>query len=276
MLPPFDEQLIERYVRGPDRLDAHERLAVEDLLRQSAAAREVAALLDAFYEAFDASEEETAPQVVAFLDTLFPPARILQLRPYQAERGAVKGRTVLAAMTPSPHRRFETVATLASTEDEVLVRVVCDRDRRRCRLYTMAREPEHRAHALIAFPELALRFVTDAHGRVDFTPTAEQMVADWASAGATLASPLADGSFTIDQVELDGCMVSLGSGHTVRCAFEGGVFLLAVHAAPEAAAWPSSALVQAGERRLLLALEEGKGSIPMNVLPEHLQVWLYP
>lgn len=275
MPSPFDEQLIERYVRGPDRLSAHERTAVKAVLEQHEAAREIADLLTAFYDAFDAPAE-AAPQVAALLDTLFPPARIIMLRPYRARQSTMPGRTVLAAMTTSPKRRFETVATLASAEDEVLIRVVCDRQNHLWRLYTMTREPERRAHALIAFPDLALCFVTDARGRVDFTLTEEQRDVDWASVGATLVSPLSNCEFQAYQFEPDHCAVTLASGHTLQCTFKHGVLHLDVPGSPDAEAVPSAALVQAGDHRILVNLDGGQGNARIHTMPERLRVWLYP
>lgn len=272
----FDEQLIERYVRRGSSLSVRERQAAEALLARSPAAREIAGLFSAFYEALAGLEAEQAPAVAAFLDRLFPPARIIVLHPYQAlgESETSEG-TVLAAKTSGSPRGFETLATLASPEDHVLVRLLWNHAAHQGRLYAMAGEPEKRAHALVTFPDLDLHLVTDEHGRADVALTPEQVQADWVSARATLRLPLAVCSLKAEHLARGRHTKRLSSGHEVTCAYEEHTLRLAVRLEEEAAP-PSFAVLDMAHQQVLMPLREGAGRSSLDVLPEHLTIRLYP
>ncbi len=272
----FDEQLIERYVRRGSPLSARERQAAEALLARSPAAREIAGLFSAFYEALAGLEAEQAPAVAAFLDRLFPPARIIPLHPYRAlgESETSEG-TVLAAKTSDSPRRFETLATLASPEDKVLVRLLWDHAAHQGRLYAMAGVPEKRAHALVVFPDLDLHLVTDEHGRADVALTPEQVQADWVSARATLRLSLAACSLKAEHLARGRHAVRLPSGHEVTCTYEEHTLRLAVRLEEEVTP-PTVAVLDMADQQVLMPLQEGKSSMRLEALPEGLTVFLYP
>ena len=60
-MSPDDEDALERFVRFPATLSAAERVRVADLLRGSAAARELAAFFRSFYEVLDELDGDPAP-----------------------------------------------------------------------------------------------------------------------------------------------------------------------------------------------------------------------
>lgn len=196
-MDPGDERLIERFVRDPDRLPNDQRRAVERLIEEDPGARTYAEFLGDFYGRLD--NEPLPPsgdRVDEFVEGLFEEEAVVPLRPFQPPRDARP--TVLAADTdsaraeaPADERRFAVLTTLAAEEENLLVRVVKDRDTGRGRLYVLADPPERRAHVVVSFPDLDLNLVADEEGRTTFAMPTGISPKQWAEVHAVVRHPVA-------------------------------------------------------------------------------------
>ena len=222
-MDPREERLIEQLVHRPDSLSPAERTSAERLLGDDPGAALYAKFLQGFYDQLDAERERPLdPHVGDFVDDLFGadlgsgpvegPATI-SVESYAP--GTPARPTVLAADTrsspapptdtddaqPSPNApRFSVLAALASANEQVLVRVVGDRQTGRGRLYVMAEPNEHQAHVVVSFPDLGLNLATDEDGRATFSlpedgassdPAPDAPSAPWTDPSAVVRRPVA-------------------------------------------------------------------------------------
>ena len=176
------------------------RRRIERLIQKDPGARTYAEFLKDFYDRLE--ERPPGPpneRVDAFVEELFREEEentVVPLRPFESRREARP--TVLAAETasmetgePSDERRFSILATLAAEAEDLLVRVVKDRDTERGRLYVLSDPPEQRAHVVVSFPEFGLDLVADEEGRRAFDVPPEVSPEQWAEAQAVVRRPVA-------------------------------------------------------------------------------------
>jgi hypothetical protein len=217
-MSPDDEPRIERYVRRPGTMGAEERRAVERLIEDDPGAAAYAEFLRSFYERLDADAGRAPDRVETFVDDLFGGNPVISVQPFRPSREARP--TVLAAETAasSEERRFSVLATLAAEADQVLVRVVADREAEQGRLYVLAEPPARRAHVVVSFPDLGLDLVTDEEGRLEFGLPANVTAEQWADARAVVRCPVATGELAPSS----SATLSLPSGGTVRCRRDTG------------------------------------------------------
>ncbi len=196
-MDPGDERHIERFIRNPDSLSNDQRRAVERLIEKDPGARTYAEFLEDFYGRLD--DEPLTPSgghVDEFVGGLFQEEAVVSLRPFQPPRGARP--TVLAADTDSTHtdaptgeRRFTVLTTLSAEEENLLVRVMKDRDTGRGRLYVLADSSERRAHVVVSFPDLGFDLIADEEGRTTFAIPPGISLKQWAEAHAVVRHPVA-------------------------------------------------------------------------------------
>jgi len=249
---PREEQLIERIVHRPDSLSGEEREEAERLLGDDPGAALYAKFLQGFYDQLDEERERPLDDHIgAFVDDLFgaglgsgpieePTA--IPVEPYDA--GAPARPTALAAATaPASHDtdeqdhapRFSVLATLASADEQVLVRVVGDRHTGHGRLYVIADSKGQQAHVVVSFPELDLNLATDEDGRATFSlPTngePSQSASDasalpWAETSATVHHPVAVRRLPPDSEALlvpDSSTAAAPKSHRLLCRYEHGI-----------------------------------------------------
>lgn len=220
-MTPDDEQLIERFLRRPDGLSDEDRRAVERMLDRDEAAQAYAASLSAFYEFLDEERErEPAPQVSAFVEDLFSasPPSVVPVRPFRPKRSSRP--TVLAAATAASadERRFSVLTTLAADDEDLLVRIVGDREAEQGRLYVLSDASERQAHTVVSFPGLGLDLVTGENGQLAFDLPPEIDPDEWEKATAVVRRPLDTKTIASGEtVTLDGPSVV-----PVRCRWAEG------------------------------------------------------
>jgi hypothetical protein len=176
------------------------RRRIEQLIEEDAGGQAYAEFLQDFYHRLE-KDSATFPseRVDEFVEELFRDEKegtVVPLHPFQSRR---EGRpTVLAAETASTkthesseERRFSILTTLAAETEDLLVRVVEDRDTGRGRLYVLADPPEQRAHVVVSFPEFGLDLVADEEGRRAFDVPPEVSPEQWAEARAVVRRPVA-------------------------------------------------------------------------------------
>lgn len=219
-MTPDDERLIETYLRRPDTLSASQCRAVEERMGRDRAASAYAAFLVSFYDLLDdESRRAPAAPVEAFVDNLFGgdslPA-VVPVRPFQVQQSSRP--TVLAAATAqaTDDRRYSVLTTLAAADEDVLVRVIGDREAGRARLYVLSDPPEGQSHVVVSFPDLGLDLVTDAEGRLTFDLPRGVGPTEWNDASAVVRRPVATGRLMPESTRyLDG-----NQGTHLRCTWE--------------------------------------------------------
>ncbi|MFP4229343.1 MAG: hypothetical protein ACLFTE_11025 [Salinivenus sp.] len=275
-MDPREERLIEQLVHRPDSLSPAERKNAERLLGDDPGAALYAKFLQGFYNQLDEERERPLdPHIDTFVDDLFGaglgagPAEgptSIPVEPYTP--GAPAGPTVLAAATrsPPPHTddaepdapRFSVLATLASADEKVLVRVVGDRHTNRGRLYVMAEPKRRQAHVVVSFPELGLHLATDEDGRATFSlptngipsPSASDAPSDpWAEISALVRRPVAVRRLPPDSTAVlvpDASEPDAPEPNRLLCRYEHGT--LTVTPADEDASQPAFLSVTEGEQ----------------------------
>lgn len=282
------EEDVERFVRHPEALDEALRRRIERALREDDALYDVAAFYERFYAAFDALQAErpdATPRTAAFVNALFPGEAVRHLYPVRQVSEHRSTVTVLAAVTERPANRFETLCTLAASDQSILVRIVHDEKNDQHRLYVLAKDPADRAHALVDFPDLGLQFVTDRRGRTvfDMPPTGERY--PWADAQATFSVPVAVETLRLSALCTDergaderdagragprtddaaAATRALPSGHRLHLTCAGGILRVEV-------VYPEAGLLRLGQ-----AVLSGPGGERLCVLDEDARArWAVP
>ncbi len=228
-----DERHIERFVQDPDRLSNDQRRAVERLIEEDPGARIYAEFLEDFYGRLD--DEPLSPprnHVDKFVARLFQreeEASVVPLRPFRPPRNTRP--TVLAADTdstpadaPTDKGRFIVLTTLAAENENLLVRIVKDRDTGQGRLYVLADPPEQRAHVVVSVPDFGLDLVADEEGRATFALPMEVPSERWAEVHAVVRRPVAARAVAPDEE----VVMHLPTGGTVLGEREGRVLRIVV------------------------------------------------
>lgn len=269
-----DERHIERFVRDPGSLPAGRRQAIQRLIKADAGARAYAEFLQGFYarlkEEPPASSKE---RVDAFVEELFQEPsekNVLSLRPFR--RRAEPGPTVLAAETDAPEsgRRFSVLTTLAAEAEDVLVRIVEDREADEGRLYVLDESPERRAHVIVSFPDLELDLVADEEGRLAFDLPPGIDADEWARARAVVRRPIVTRSVAPGEREV----ITLPSGGALRAKREEGFLRVGFeNSAPDLPAFVTATPPSETARLLRLRASSPEDcEVPINV-PITLRVY---
>jgi hypothetical protein len=219
-MTPENAHHVERYVLDPGSLTRSERRRMTALLRTDPAAQAWFDTLRAFYDEL-AREDTIDDRVDAFVDTLFSPPNVLELRARPAVSSS--GPTVLAAEAPAA-ARYETVTALTARGDDVLVRVLRNRDTGEGRLYVITGNMETWAHALITFPEANLQVPVGAEGRAAVPQLADADTGTLRAAQVhrMLAAASLEGA-RLRNLPDEGHLCSLDTGHALRFRRRGAV-----------------------------------------------------
>jgi hypothetical protein len=222
-MTPSNEAAIEQYIRRPDAMSEEAQCEVERLLDRDPGAAAFAAFLRGFYDRLDEeARTAAAAQVDAFVEDLFaedPDASVISLQPFQPRREARP--TVLAAETEtsSEARRFSVLTTLAAEAEQMLVRIVGDREKNQGRMYVLTDPPEQRAHVVVSFPELGLDLVANEQGRLAFDLPPDVGPEQWNEVRAVVRRPVAREQLSPGNV----ATLPLPSGTDLHCERDGGV-----------------------------------------------------
>lgn len=222
-----EERHIEEYVRHPEVMAERERLRIGQLLEEDPGAALYATFLRDFYDQLEEEQERPPdPRVEEFVDRLFGTgapggggeedmASTVPVEPH--DPGPQVRPTVLAADAPattsdkrdspqddsSEEKRFVLLASLASEEEKVLVRVLGDRKIGQGRLYVLSGLNEKswgpEPHAVVSFPELGHDILTGEDGRAFFelhpesggAPVAQGQLEQWSGTHAVVHRPVA-------------------------------------------------------------------------------------
>ena len=221
-MDPSDERHIERFIRNPGDLSTGKRRDVRHLIEVDPGARAYAKFLRGFHERLKEEPSTSLEERIdAFVEELFEGGEpfegtsedtVVSLQPFRKRSEA--GPTVLAAETDAPESecRFSVLTTLAAESEEVLVRIVEDRDAGKGRLYVLDESPERQAHVIVSFSGLGLNLVTDEEGRLVFDLPVDIGADQWVEARAVVRRPVSTQPVLPDGMET----ISLPSGEVVR------------------------------------------------------------
>lgn len=279
----IEEQLLDAYARQPENLPGDIRQSVEAHLAACAACRSIAEFLSAFYADLLESPHEAAPQVQALVDALFPLPHVISLQPFQPKLEAISFgdgyTTVLAAMSPTTPRRFQTVATFAAEPQSTLVRIMHDNAADIFKLYVLADDPYKREWAIVSFPQLAADFVTDDKGQVAFQLSAHARPENWAALEAILRLPIAAAHLALDRLQQHSSpqfLETMAADYAIALSYADKTLTIAVRSMKS-----NSQVIQrvvaktTTGQTFLMTLRDGKGDLNLDALPETLTLRLY-
>jgi hypothetical protein len=163
----YDEEILEKFAQNPVLFNERMRKEIRTHFRECSLCLTIFRYFYKFYKDFDESSARMSPEVERFVESLNPVIPIAGL-------GARKHRepgmymTVLAAMSATRGSdRFQPVATLASEEQQAVVRILQDNSTQKLRFFVITEDPRKRSHALLSFPEISADFVTDRRGQLE-------------------------------------------------------------------------------------------------------------
>jgi hypothetical protein len=285
----LDERTIDILLQNPALLDDGARNSAELHLLMCDGCRAIADSLSVFYAGLEKARvvpfAPTAHQD-AVIRTLTGIAAVVRLTPY-APRPTVfprhirEGISVLAAKG-SPEKqmtRFETVATLASSAQGLLARVVQDTELKKFKVYLLADDPSQREAVLLSIPRLSLNLLLDEKGQREFTLPPDFPPEEWPRLEAIARLPIAYDVVTTAALQKSGkCTQTLeGLGGSYPVSFTYGHEELTLDAGDPATNPPGTALIffSASGPPTMLELERGKGRVALPLLPPAFTLRLY-
>jgi len=283
------EHLIEFYVRHPEELDAITQQSVAGHVEACSACRSIAEFLRPFYAELETLDGKVSPQWEAWLAEHFPRAHVIPLHPFRPEPeescAYSANAVVLAAMTRrsrSSGTRFQTVATLASRQQDVLLRILRDNESDTYRLYVLSHDPRQRRHAVISFPDLPLEVATDENGQARFQLAGDMASRKWESLNSILRLPVCEVRVPVEQLRQAAPpdFVTIGEAnapeYAIRISYADNLLELEVR--PRRQETPDSELAVvrcANDQTSATALQGGRGRVPLASLPEIVQICFY-
>lgn len=271
----YDEEILEQFILNADSINPQTRNEISAHCIECSNCRVMLEYFAEFYNAFNTLSENVTSEVDEFVAGLYPVIPISAFN-VQEHREPKVYMTVLAAMSATQGSdRFRSVATLASEEQQAVVRILQDNSTKRLRIYIITDDPPKRSHAVLSFPEISADFVTDSRGQieVDYVPS------NWKDMKGVLRLTVAEHSIPAQNLNYDN-----GGGDT---QVDGGLHAVAVtyrdnklhittlkkkHYAPDL-----NVAVISGEKDVnyFIPLRNGKGECMISSLPESLMVRLY-
>jgi hypothetical protein len=268
----FDEQQIDRLISAPGDVSPTERRRIKALITSDYSAAMIAEFFRGFYSDFERLRERPAA-VDRFVDRLFPPARVIHLQPCHS-RSSDPGATtyILAAMSSDEPARFETLASYAASDENVLVRLVLDRETNRCRVYVLAADDQRRANTLVSFPELNIDVATDDGGRGEFRVEYAHRDRDWSASPILLRLPVGKwtchhgASAVPDESE---------PMYSVNCRIDEHNLAIQVSSREVTSPAVLFALLDTDGERRVVPVHNGVGRAVINAIPEEAIVRIY-
>jgi len=285
----FDEKTIDLFVLNPLLLDEQTRSGLQRHLQECIGCRTLANFLQSYYADLERASKRHQPPSAhqeEVLRSLIPHARVIRLFPYRPRLTAALANghefVVLAAKSHGKElsSRFETVATLASDEERMLLRVVHDTLTDVFRAYLHADDPSRLNGALVSFESISLNLVLDEKGQKEFTLPEKDRPRDWSLVGTLVRTALGILTIQTSSLRPNGSTTVSVPGISppveVTVSYDSEVLNVSVtgqEGKPEC----STALIEAGpENGTLVALKEGKATLPIPNLPDALIIRLYP
>lgn len=188
----ISEEEIERFVRFPDTLSDEEAERIQSAIAEDKELRQLADWFADFYHELDALALPVSQ------NTLIP------LRPIGKEQAGSGANSplVLAAMSSSPKAGpMETVATLASEEDQTVARILRNREEREYKIHLIRSEqPTDDEQTIFTIEDLNMDLVLDHSRHLAVEGSARLDELDWEQSTFNLRTPL--GKYEIGEPEI--------------------------------------------------------------------------
>lgn len=277
------EEILERLVLEPSRIDPESSETIRGHLQECQACQAVVDYLRDFYDRFNALGSRLSPGVEQFADSVAPTASVIPLRsftykptisPSEAEYTAV----LAAGTDPTASGRYRNLATLAADDQDTIVRIVLDRKSDRVAFYVHASDSRRKEFSVISFPEIGLDFVCNQHGEIEAGPLPVLLSADFGATPTVLRTcvkqlDLGTADFTPHPVLGMFCERQIGSD-VLRLGFKDSA--LSIESTGRAEEPFRYALVQPeGSSPVLVPLPNGSGRCSLTILPARLTVRFY-
>jgi hypothetical protein len=163
----YDEEILEKFALKPVLFNERMRKEIRTHFRECSLCLAIFKYFYDFYKDFNESSARKSPQVERFVGSLNP---VIPIAGLDARKHREPGMymSVLAAMSATQGSdRFRSVATLASEEQQAVVRILQDNSTKKLRFFVLTDDPRKRSHALLSFPEISANFVTDRRGQLE-------------------------------------------------------------------------------------------------------------
>ena len=192
----IDEATLESFVLRPDALPASIRQRIEGHVSGCPGCRTLLGSLRELHDDLSRTHALPSPAVERFLDELNSSTQFIRLVRY-SPRPETSARLphieIQAAMADTSQRLagYETVVTLASEMERLLLRVQLDHVSGKVRAHLHAEDPRKREGAIVSFPALGTEVVVDEQGKMAFEIPQQPSPAEWSTIEATVLLPMA-------------------------------------------------------------------------------------
>lgn len=191
----FDERTIDLYVQNPTLLQGDLVRSIEDHLRLCAGCRGLVTFLQEYYRELNESSGRRSPEVEAIMQRLMPLPNVVVLQPYRPHATSVHAgngyTSVMAAMSTLHHSTGETVSTLASEHDRMVVRIRATHSVGSYKIFLHTDDPRKLEGVYLDFPDIPAWFVLDDKGQVEFQLPKERAPRVWTDLKAIAHFPVA-------------------------------------------------------------------------------------
>lgn len=273
----IEENILERYLRRPERLDASVVQTVRAHLESCAVCANTLDFLKAFYNELDGHAYVRTQKANAFVNSLFPPSNVIPLRPlvYKPDTSSHDSQfiTVLAADTATQHR-YSSSLTLHSEEENIVARILYDKERDSYKLFVVSDDVRKREYVVVSFPELSVECVTDKNGFVEFKLLSRFSSRDVNAMQAVLFTPVTKMDFVSKELGNHNSITRTESDHTLTLRYEKGTLHINV-AAGSGKMITRALITDNDERNILVSLQNGEGSCSIGNISGVLTIRLY-
>jgi hypothetical protein len=271
----IDEEILERFVINPAVIDKNLRIGIERHLHACSACRIIHNYFADFYKEYKKTSGVRSPAVDEFVSGLYP---VIELSHYtvQSEETPKVYLTVLAAMTAVQESdRFVSVATLASEEQNAVVRILEDKSTSRLKIYVITDDPTRRSHAILSIPELSADFVTDSRGQLEV----KFPKSNWQQLKGLLRLAVSHYELSPDdtrRINTDGGISVIGSLHRIILSYRDRMLELYIEEKKSYGPKLNLAVIT-GDNGVtyFIPLKEGRGTCSIRSLPASITLRLY-
>jgi len=276
----IEEETLEQFILHPEGMDAKTEQGLRAHLDHCPVCTRTVEFLRSFYADLNTLRYVPGERVDRFVRALFQAPNIIPLHPFvyqpDAEPFDSGYTTILAAMSVETARqRFETVATLFSGREKILVQVMHDRESDSFKLYVQSDDPRKRSYSIVSLPELPIELVTDQRGHVSFSLREDLRPKNWSSLNAVLHTPIAEVS--LSERELHSPIERrTESGHVLSLSLVNGVLTVDVDSPEPRGPKVTRVLLSSEETQSrLVMLHDETNRCAINDVPEMFVLRLY-
>lgn len=176
------EEHIEKFVRYPELLSKDEKNAIKEVIGQSRELRQLAQWFEDFYADLDELDRKHGDHVVS-----------LQPIDYKSAQGSPHNQLIFAAKSDVKQEEglLETLATFASEEQQIIVRILRDNGKEQYQIHLLyEEEPNENEMNILTLIDRDIDFIIDSSRHVSFPLDEQWEDIDWQKVSLSLRKPL--------------------------------------------------------------------------------------